>query len=446
MWRQLLDLASIPFTRVSMSTPVQSDTAIGIDKLPPITIHGESRDKTVRNYTRVAQHYITNNNTSIAPTVTGPVTNAASSLQEVNFASYYYAIFDQGYVNIPFTSTSMAMDATDWDAIQMDCSSFRVKGCGFSIERITCSQQTVSSNSSTTQITNQFTQAPVIMMIKDLNHELATMGTVQDTSGTPSDLYNVIAAPGNSNKSFPHSFSAGALPKVKWLQPCSAGTTNFNPEVSFDILKGGDIKLLSTSDTYSYHWENPDHHRWQMPMLAGNGDSLNDETVRHTDYYLPAGSESITALIQQNLATNVNRNLLEIPCNHFLRVPPLYTQVDAVTVSMELWIKYHMEIEYFRGNYLTTRNVTGSDASCLAGNLLPLPQFRRPILAFAPSNVPGPTAKRRKDTDQQVPNKKRPRDQTDGAAVSLIPKAVSLISPKSKYSTMLTVDDDDDVE
>lgn len=373
-----------------MAVPaVGADTAIGgqldrSEELPP-----QERDVIRRTYKRICQHYVTNNNTSTAPTVTIR-TNGLSSELPTNFGSYYYGDFDQGYYNIPYIATNMAPDASDWDEIQMSASRLRIHSCGFKIKRLTCSQQVVNSVGSTTTVTNQFTQIPTVMLVKDIDNTLATNGTIADTTAVqPSDCSTVFTTPGFANKSFPHSFAAGALPKVRWLQPSGPAST-FNAETSFDVLKGAKIKLLQTGDKYEYMWVNKQK-QWMSPFLVTNDDNLTDETVRNTNFYNPSGTGSVTAAILDNLSTNVKRNMTDIPMAHFIRVPPLYTQVGPVTVSMEIWIEYSMTVEYVTGRYLTTRYIGGTDQSALPGNFLPLPEYRRTMLAFSAFNNPPPT-------------------------------------------------------
>lgn len=323
------------------------------------------------------------------------------------------------------------MDASEWDEIQIGASRFRIVDCGFEIARITCSQQTVTTAGSTTTVTNQFTQAPMFMLVKDTDHVLAGMATVNNPTITaPSNCASVNALPGLANKSFPHSFAAGQLPKVYWLQACGAGTV-FDTEVSFDVMKGGDIKFLSTSDKYHYHWTNPDHERWQYPFQIGNAPGLNDETIRNTNYYVTVGTVgSVTAAIQQNVATDVNRNLIQVPCSHFIRVPPLYTQLGPVVVAMEVYIEYHMTVEWVPGRYLTTRALTGGDGSALAGNMIPYAEHRRMLMAFAAANEPLPTLRdvessnrgqKRKETDDdaRVPNVagRRPAERRENVTI-----------------------------
>lgn len=389
-----------------MGEPTHVDTAIGIDKFPQETLKAEHRNSRRQTYRRICQHYITNNNTSTAPTVT-IITNAASGFPVVQFDSLYYAAFDQGFVNVPFTATAMAMDAADWDEIQIGASRFRIVDCGFTIKRITCSQQTIQSTGATTTVNNQFTQAPTLMMVKDTDHVLAGMGTINNPNVTaPSNCDSINSAPGLANKSFPHSFAGGLLPKVTWLQACGLGTV-FDAEVSFDLLKGGEIHLLSTSDNYHYMWTNPDENRWQSPFLIGNQAGLNDETVRNQNfYYTAAPTISVTSAIQYNLGTDVNRNLISVPCAHFIRVPPLYSQLSALTVSLELWIEYSMTIEWVPGRYLTTRALTGGDTSALASNMIPFAEHRRIMLAYDNANPPAPTLRNR--TDERAPKRKEP--------------------------------------
>lgn len=177
---------------------------------------------------------------------------------------------------------------------------------------------------------------------------------------------------------------------------------------------------MSTSDTYSYMWTNPDT-RWMAPLLSTNSPDLQDETIRNLAFYAPGSQGSITAAIQQNLGTNVNRNLLDIPTNHFIRVPPLHSIVGPEIVVLEVWIEYSMTVEWISGRYLTTRVLTGTDSSMLAGNFLPFPMYRRNILALSNENPPTPTVaddrgkKRKTDDEQRVPARKpQSYDQRDG--------------------------------
>lgn len=386
-----------------MADITQIESAIGIDKFPPVKVSTDDVQPVTRTFRRTCQHYITNNNASSAPVVS-QITNADGPVL-ANFASYYYVALEQGYYNIPYSSTAMAMDIADWDTITLGARMYRFKGCGFSIRRITCSQQQVSTVGASTTVTNQFTQAPCLMLVKDNSHELSSVATINNPTTTPPSVCSSIAlTPGQANKSFPHSFAAGQLPNVWFLQPSGPGTT-FQPETSFDIMKGGDVELLSTSDTYSYNWECKDHDRWLSPFVIGNGEVLNDESVRQTAQYDPTHGASLVAPILQNLATNVNRNLLDIPVTHLVRVPPLYTQLSAVTVTLELWIEYHMTVEWIPGRYLTTRYIGGNDVSCLAGNMLPFGTYRRNMLALAATNQPPPTKKKRLVEETTTPKK-----------------------------------------
>lgn len=416
------------------------DSAIGNDKLPPVHILPETHRVKRQTYRRTSQHYVTNNNTSMAPTVTVK-TNSAGVDDVTNFASFYYSVFDQGFVNIPFTSTCMAMDASDWDEVQAAAQQLRIVDCGFRIIRVNCCQQTVNSVGSTTTVTNQFTQAPTMMLVKDHDHVLAQMATVGNTAGTPANLFNVIGAPGQANRGFAANFSGGLLPSVKWLQVSGAGST-MDAEHGFDVMKGGDVVLMSTSDTYSYKWMNPDT-RWMMPLLSTNNPNLQDETIRNTAFYAPTFQGSIVAAIQQNLGTNVNRNLLDTPTNHFIRVPPLHSIIGPEIVVLELWIEYSMTVEWISGRYLTTRVLTGTDNSMLAGNFIPFPVYRRNILALSDGNPPPPTLaggsaekskKRKTEDEQRVPARKPQAPDYHDGAFSAIPK------PK-RY---VAVDDDDE--
>lgn len=407
-----------------MATIVQADTAQGGDKCGPEAVHYQKRGPHRATFKRFSQHYLSNNNESTVPTV-AVHTNAASVNDPVNFASFYNAVFNQGYVNLPFTATEMAMTQAEWDGIQAQCSKFRIAGCGFKIFDIQCGQQTVNVSGSTTTVTNQFTQLPKIMIVKDVDHILATMATISPISDPLSNLFNVIVAPGNANSTFASSFATGQLPAVKWIQPCGLGTT-FNAEHSFEVTKGGEVHFIGVGDEYNYHWENPDHDRWQSPLFTTNNPAGYDETIRNTLYYDLTDVGSITNAIQQNLATDVNINLKSIPNHHFIRVPPQFNDIGPININLSIYVEYYMTIEWYTGNFITTRNLTGENASMLAGNFIPYPLYRRNMLALGPGAGPPPTLRDRTAGRGTVivppkhpqPPQKRPRDQTDGFSIA----------------------------
>lgn len=401
------------------------DTAVGVDKIHEVKVLGENTPPICQTFKRVSQHYATNNNPSTTPSVT-IVTNAASGNPVIPFASYFYAVFEQGYYNLPFTSTTMAVDIAEWDAIQLSCSKFRVKGCGFRIFDIAVSQNTATTVGGATTINNQFVSQPTIILVKDNDHILSSNGTISDvTTQPPSTVGNLLVAPGHANNGIPHTFSTGLLPQIQWLQPAALGTVSLDPETGFELLKGGDLRFMHPGDEYSYHWENPDKDRWLGPQITSNDPVLQDETQRNTGFYSPGNPGSITAAIMQNLGTDVQQNLKAVPCGHFLRIPPLYTEIDAITVSMTFWVEYHMEIEWLSGKYLNTRNIAGSNSTVI-GQMLPFPVYKRNLLAYSATNPPLPTLqqqnkkkpdqdKRKASVDQSVPDRsKKPRDAVDG--------------------------------
>lgn len=381
-----------------MSIIPSAQTAIGAEIAPTKDNEPEFRTPRRETFRRVCQHYVTNNNASSAPTVTVRANSAGVVETPINFGSNYYADFQQGFYNIPFLNTNLAVDRANWDVIQLDGSRFRIIDCGFEIQSIQCSQQVVTASASTTQVTNQFTQAPKMMLVKDTDHTLASYGTVSDPSVVPiMDCGALHRQPGTANKSFVQSFSAGELPKVHWLIPCSAGTISLNAETSFDLLKCGDVKWLTTGHTYKYLWTNPDPMRWFPCLQMNNDQSLDDEQQVLTSYASPTSTTSVVSAIMQNLGTDVNRNLVDIPVTHVIRVPPLVTQIEHVTITIELLIEYRMTIEWIPGRYVTSRDILGGvNTSVLPTQMIPFPEFRRTLFAFGGSNFPAPTFKQAK--------------------------------------------------
>lgn len=415
-------------------TETNVNTAVGAEKIPALNLTPQETGPKRSTFTRMAQHFLTNNNTSTTPTVTIR-TNAAGTTSEVNFASSYYADFDQGYVNIPYYSTTQAMEAADWDTILCQASKFRIAECGFKIIHLQCCQQTVTSSGSTTTVTNQFTQAPKIFMVVDDDGVLGTNGTVFNTASVvPSQCANLIVAPGTANKDMAPDFNGGLLPSIHWLQPAAPGTTA-SAYTAYSMLNGGNVKILTTGDTYSYKWTNADTNVWIGTHNLSNSPFLEDETTRQLAIYGPATPGSMTAALMYQLSTNVLRNLKHVPVGHYLRVPPCWTQLGPVIVNLDMYVEYFMTIEYMTGRYLGTRLLSGLDGSSLAGNFLPYPIFRRDVVALSTDNIPPPTlrgddSRKRKRPEETAPGgpsskqppaqpkqqdqHRRPTDQTDG--------------------------------
>lgn len=433
-----------------------ADTAIGGEKFPDTVIEGERLKHRRETYRRTCQHYVTNNNASIAPTVTVRANSDGAIQTPTAFSSDYYADIDQGWVNIPFMNSAMSMDQSDWDEIQCGAARLRFVDCGFTIERMQCMQQTVSTISSTTTVTNQFTQAPAVMLFKDDDHSISTMATTGNPASTAlMDLGTLHAAPGIANKAFPGSFNGGLLPNVHILQPCSAGTVNMNAETSFDLQKGGHVTYLQSGNKYTYKWTNPDMHRWMSPMLVGNNEFLlTDETTKQTGFYAPNLFGTFLCAIMPNLATNVNRNLVDIPHSHMMRVPPSFNPSGPIIINMEMLVTYFMTIEWIPGRYLTSRYLLGNDLSILPTNYLPMPNYKRILLANGPENPVLPTDKEKgKKSDSKQPAKRKAADTESASA-----KRVPVIQYADQHDGRTTIvkqkttryhiveDDDDEVE
>lgn len=403
-----------------MATPAQPiQSAVGtegsgyVKSLPfnnkPITV----------SWKKFSQHYITNNNSASAPAVTYH-TNAASLSSVVAFPSFYYAVFDQGYFNIPFTSTTMAATAEQWDSVIQSAAKLRIKSLGFEIVSCQCIQSDVTPAAGTTNITNRFANGQKLMLVIDHNHILASNSTVGNTAtATPSNLFDLIASPGTANTDFVTSAqSAGFLPQVRTLQACSAGTTGFDPNKSYSVPSHGEIVWLESGmrsvngrNIYEYHWTNPDTERWTAPNRTANRNPLQDETVVSGSYYQPGFSGTIANQILANMGTDVYRNLTDLPKHHLLKNPPVLGSDAPLYLTFEFKVNYYMEVEYVPIEYLQTRNILGSDSTSLAGNLLPGPLFRRSMLTFGDANPFIPTLESEKDQNK---GKRKYTDKDEG--------------------------------
>lgn len=390
-----------------MATVANVDTAVGGTALNQPTEHiaREPTEHTTYRFKRICQHYLTNNNTSSIPSVTVKASTTVNT--STAFPNGFYAVFDQGWANLPFTNPNMALNQTDIDKIVMEAAKIRVAGCGYRIVRIAASQQECGTAGATTSITNNFTQVPSVMKFEDIGHDLveSTCLNTQVSGADASAFQNILNLPGIANSvtggvappivSFPITFIQGLLPGVSFVLPLPSygGATTTTPTApqsyNFELLNGGGISLLSSGSHDAYHWTN-ENPRW-FSLMTMYKDSkttapLNDMTLVAVPNF---GLTNVVTSIMQNLATEVNHNHTHIPSMHLLRIPPLFNDAGPITLNMELWVEYSFEIDVIGGKFIQSRQVTLSEAgfppltvawgqgSAVPTQLIPFPTFTR---------------------------------------------------------------------
>lgn len=361
--------------------PVNADTTGGTDSLqnPFKRFKPDSSNHQTKHYKKVTQCYVTNNGTSSAPTVARVTNTTLANAPRTAFPNPAYFVYDQGWYNIPFTNPLMSMNTIDVDELQLQAKKYRLKSCGFTIKRVSASQMQVGTNASTTTITNQFTQVPMVMISKDVDHDLCEQTTLASSTGEPQTWLNVYLAPGAHNlqsgviSCFPTTFANGTMPAVKYA--LASGAAPVPPTASdFDLMNGGEIEIVSAGGTYEYTWHNKNP-RWMSFQTVF--DVFDQSTNVVTQQALP---QNLATVLLQNVATEVNMNQTDAPQMHLIRVPPLFNAAGPVNLNMELWIEYHFSIEVIGGRYLTGRNTTvAPSATVNQGNLLPYPNFYRTL-------------------------------------------------------------------
>lgn len=294
------------------------------------------------------QHYITNNNKSSNPTVTFD-TDAS--------------IYQQGWAHIPFTKLRAAMTQADLDTIASEARKYRIVSQGFRIVKFNVMQQQASFSTSTTQTNNSFVQAPCALIYVDDGYELfeQTFGEhptglkfntpiwgqnadgsnpigSNSQSATPADFVKIFA--GFSN---PPNGTSGSLITVQFQLPSSVQMSINN----FDVMNGGKVEMLQTGQEFEYTWHNPVN-QWINP---------------NTGVLLTAPSVTInmikdTTPLNAQYATGIIENVWKSPVMHLIRMPPLQDALGNITISAEIWIEYHIEIEIETGRFLQSRNIT----------------------------------------------------------------------------------------
>lgn len=313
------------------------------------------------HYTRTFQHYMTNNNASTTPLFE----------QTGGFDTY-----SQGWAHIDYTRLASSMTVADRDTLRISAAKYRVKEQGFRIKKCNLIQQTVVTNTLTTNITNSFVQVPTIMVFKDTHHDLyeATydVDTVMATTSDP--IWAQTTKKSNTDMTMPFAptFTNGELIYTKISLPNTAPT---NDQTSnFDILWGGDISLLGTGEQYGYTWNN-DKKVWFTPnMLAttaapGTRNEFVD-TMSLIDNTVQMYNEASTNLPDEDVSP---------PLMHLLRVPPLRDTLGPISIGVELWIEYFCIIEWIPGRYVQTLNVGSAAPATLIGTRRYYPVNKRTL-------------------------------------------------------------------
>lgn len=360
------------------------------------------------HFARTLQHYVTNNNESSQP-VAASVTNTPSAGQA--FTNSVYLVYNQGWFFIPFEYKWAAMTAADMDSITSSARAYRIKDAGFTIKRITATQTQASPSGSTTTITSQYVQQPSLILFKDVEHEMYSSTAAYGIGGTSvvtNAYWECDGGPGiggtafvppnsavsspefgftspNSNvpymtNDFATSFANGRLNQVKFQIP--ANTTQGAPHPnSLSLLNGGEVKVLSVGDTYSYTWHNKSP-IWYPCNASGLGSQSGTASTILSGSMEPYKFGQLA----RNLATEVVTNMIDKPHMHLVRVPPIFNLESVLVTDMELWIEYHCTVETKGGHYMLSRNRAALNTTTLANtafttqndtNLGPYPVYER---------------------------------------------------------------------
>lgn len=389
-----------------MSSIVQANTAgIGSNKDNANFPSGETTYK--KTYTRMLQHYVTNNNASTAPEFNG------TAGQET---------WRQGWFHLPYTNIHMAMTARDIETMLVSGRKWRVLHQGFKIKRIQCIQQQVNTNGATAQISSSFVQAPTILIYKDDKHELFqfTAPTTQLDTAPFVPIWSSTNFASNIQPPLPNQrgrriFStytsaadgtSGTLYEVKFGIPNSSGyTTGTEGAYQFDLMNGGNVTTLSTGDTYtashgiSTQWISCAEPAVNFASPTPRFNAIHTVAYEDTTNLVPNIASAEQNAGGQLTGTVVNE-YSPAPM-HLIRVPPVANTLGNIILNYELWVEYTMTIEVMCGRFLWQRNPGATTISDPSITLNYFPQSTRNLmLSSTPNIVPqvagqeGPAEKR----------------------------------------------------
>lgn len=347
------------------------------------------------SFRRTLQHYITNNN--------------ASSNESVGVATGHWA-FKQGWHYIPHTYLRAAMTQADEDMIKLSSKQYRIKSQGFTIKKFNVIQEAVASNASTTSVVSTFVQAPCAMVYKDDMHEMFEH-TFKEQTGVAiavNPVWDDIGSLATNTPNLNNPDAWFATPFTLFANPAngrsgmlyttqfqfSAPTGNTTPPLvtNFDLMNGGNIEIIQTGSGYSYTWENPSN-AWHSTAMRVLTTTVPEDDLQWT----VNGLIPDTIEMKANAATELFENVTNMPVMHLIRVPPVSGSLGTILVNCELWIEYHVEIEWTPGRYLFGRGVpsaTTGDSRSVVDTLNPYPVNARAITAQPAVNDPELTSRR----------------------------------------------------
>lgn len=387
-----------------MATVANVDTAIGAEvEQSKLSIDAQGPQTRTFHFKRTLQHYITNNNTSTVPAVVQRTTTP--NAQPGAFRSSRYNEYRQGWFNIPFTDGSNAVTRAERDALLMDASEFRIISCGFSIKRIAFTQINVATQGSTTSITNNFVQTPVILCFKDTEGDVALSSAIVDVQTNPWVMRPLTSQPmtpsGTPRGCFAATFAQGELPEVRFLIPvASSGTIVSNPGVDFELLNGGHVDLLGPADHCTYKWVNPDQQQWTSTHGVSDQTTADDETLLLL-------TNHIAGQLLTNNATDITQNIKHFPEIHLLRIPPLLNSSGAIILNAEVWIEYYFSMQTRSGRYVYGRNSTNLTSSVLPTRMIPYPTNERRLYNYNILQTSPEKEKEEECQERYQPTKKR---------------------------------------
>lgn len=357
----------------------------GVSDAPAPKLEPKPQPFITRTFKRTFQHYVHNNNASTVPVY--DATNLS---------------WKQGWAWIPYTDPNISMTPQDLTELYTSAKCYRIKEMGFTIKRISCVQQQAKVGAGTTDVTNSFVSAPVVMLFKDTNHEIYH-GTYDEsasiTIGTTSPI--VLQEPTTNNgyqTPFAATLADGSLRLTQYTLRAGFATGAGYPTANtFDLMWGGDIDLLQTGANYSHTWKN-DHERWFSPNRPTGAMNPGDEA----EFLTTMGAIPSPYQTVMSIANGIPDLDITPPMMHLIRCPPVLDSLGPITVVVELWVEYHCTIEYMPGRYMQNRTANAG-AQFNTANAVPFPTNNRMIFhaasnyySLAADQDGVPTAKRSK--------------------------------------------------
>lgn len=294
---------------------------------------------------------------------------------------------NEGLFVIPYYNLGIAMNERKYFQLLLEASHIKVLGLGYKIRKSTMLTENIASRASTAFLENTFENSPCLMIYEDTGHlfdesvgykggATATVAAVRGFDGTHNldtftfNLNNLPATTERCGAVWPDTQAAGSLLNVSMFTGADPNTTAVQIGNGIPLSMEDEIpsSLMTENEKKSYMWVNPNP-QWHSNTnhISGwaNRDprhywpTTRDEALRqayrgslyplNTDNAIRGGPKAVAADMATDLTapdvTCEQGAYSDRPPIHYLKVQPLLGPNGPMTIVVNVWIEYMIDLE-----------------------------------------------------------------------------------------------------